>query len=174
LLPIPPTNTNTPADGTGNSVSVTGTLQAVTPESLFFKLDNVIISGSGTLAPISYSIDSKPAHGDVYLNGVKVTYGVAGVGTAFSQADVNAGNVVYLHDGSEADLYGTPFLDTLTITAVSGTAKLTQNIAVTITPVDDAPTITQTVSSYALNEAGTLLMDKTPMAVMGLPPPTLA
>ncbi|MEO0497808.1 MAG: cadherin-like domain-containing protein [Pseudomonadota bacterium] len=43
---------------------------------------------------IGYTIDSLPTHGTLSVNGTPAT-----IGTIFSQADINAGNLTFVHDG---------------------------------------------------------------------------
>ena len=152
--------------GDHSSVSVTGSLSAVVPESLFVTLGSGMLSSTGTNAggvadTAGYTVDSKPAHGDVYLGGVKITSFGAG-GTSFTQAQIDNGVVVYLNDGSEPDTYGTPFQDTIAVTAASGTASLSETLTITVTPVADIPTITQAVADASghLNQGGTALMQQ--------------
>ena len=61
--------------------------------------------------------------------------------TSFTQAQINAGNVVsYVHDGSETPLnYNIPY----TVTA-GGIISPSQNLAVTVTPQNDPPTSSDT------------------------------
>ena len=101
------------------------------PEGLFLTLDQWMLTDAGSSANFTVAA---PSHGKVYLSGVEVNYGV----TAFTQADINAGRVVYLHDSSEASGYA--FTDSLSITATKGGATVTRSFAITVTPVDDDST----------------------------------
>lgn len=137
--------------GGANPASISGSLQGVAPEGLFLSLTHEILNDNGTGSTFTVSA---PAHGKIYLSGVEVAYGV----TPFSQSDIDSGRVVYVHDGLEADSY--TYLDTLNITATKSASVVTQAFTVTITPIDDAPTITQTIGSLALNQGGSTLMEQ--------------
>jgi VCBS repeat-containing protein/CshA-type fibril repeat protein len=151
-LAVPPIGSGTPVGG--NTASITGTFKGISPEGLFLKLDNTMLKDVGTGPATTLFTVTQPAHGKVYLNGIELVYGT----TTFTQADINSGGVVYVHDSSEANAYA--FTDTLNITANKGGSTITQAFTITVTPVDDAPTISQTVFSYNLNEAGGLLMEQ--------------
>ncbi len=102
-----------------------------------------------TAAQLVYTVTSLPTHGVLKLNGSTLA-----LNGTFTQADVNAGVVAYVNDGGEATA------DSFQFTLGDGTATLpAQNFAITVTPVNDAPTASN--SSIGTNEdtpaSGTLV-----------------
>ena len=96
-----------------------------------------IVLGTGQLAAtdvedaasqLGYVLQSLPAHGTVERSGIAL-----GVGERFTQADIAAGLVRYVHDGSEttADAFGFDLLDT----GLAG--PVVNTFTFTVTPVDD-------------------------------------
>ncbi|MBH0199542.1 MAG: hypothetical protein HP497_09010, partial [Nitrospira sp.] len=84
-------------------------------------------------AQLTYSIGTGPAYGRLELT---TAPGVSA--TTFTQADIAANRLVYVHNGSE------PTSDSFTFTAsdgAGGTLGIT-TMTLTITPVNDTPTIT--------------------------------
>ncbi|TKB26271.1 tandem-95 repeat protein [Desulfopila sp. IMCC35006] len=137
-----------------DTASITGTLKGVSPEGLFLTLDQRMLSDDGTGSSFTFTA---PVHGKVYLNGVELVYGAAG--TAFTQADINSGRIIYIHDSSEGSAYA--FTDTLNITAAKGAAAISHSFTITISPVDDAPTISQTnAGPISTNQDGGMLMEQ--------------
>ncbi|RIZ70658.1 MAG: hypothetical protein D0530_07085, partial [Methylococcales bacterium] len=152
-----PTPTLGMSDGNGNNAGIVGTLAGVTPEGLFLTLNETILNDAGTgTTATEYTINVKPSYGNVYLKGVELNYGV----TTFTQTDINNGNVTYVNNGSSPSSYSTPNIDTLTITATKGSSSVSHALDITVTPVDKAPTITQTVSSVSTNQDGSALMQQ--------------
>jgi hypothetical protein len=89
---------------------------------------------------VVFTLGSAPQRGAVRLNGADLA-----VNGTFTQADIDAGRLTYRHDGSEttADLFD--------FTVSDGTHALpAASFKVTITPVDDPPTL-------ALNDGLTVL-----------------
>ncbi|MDW7995892.1 MAG: cadherin-like domain-containing protein [Gemmatales bacterium] len=82
---------------------------------------------------IIFTITTPPAHGQV-----ERFNGSAWVpATSFTQADLNAGNVRYVHDGSET----TSDQFTFALSDSSGGSGGSHTFAITITPVNDPPTV---------------------------------
>ncbi|NIV48795.1 MAG: hypothetical protein GWN46_19260, partial [Gammaproteobacteria bacterium] len=78
-------------------------------------------------ANLTYTVTTGPANGQLQLGGVP--------STTFTQADINAGLVTYVHDGSES-----PATDGFTFTLDDGTNVLAgQSFSFTVTAVNDAP-----------------------------------
>ena len=76
-----------------------------------------------------FEISQAPAHGTLTLNGVPV-----GVGSTFSQTDIDSGSLVYAHDGSEN------FADGFTFNVTDGFNVVTGQIFdLAIDPANDAP-----------------------------------
>lgn len=97
-----------------------------------------------TAAELTYRLVEAPLHGNLLLNNVPL----AKDGT-FTQADVNAAKVAYAHDGSETTSDEFPF-------AVSDGVGGTINgisFAITINPVNDAPTVDLNGAAAGLNFA---------------------
>ena len=84
-----------------------------------------------TTAQLVYAVTNLPAHGTVNLNGAALA-----AGGTFTQADLDAGRVTYTHDSSEN------FSDELKFTVSDGEYALPEaTFALTIAPVNDAPTV---------------------------------
>ncbi|MCC6967015.1 MAG: VCBS domain-containing protein, partial [Nitrospira sp.] len=83
-------------------------------------------------AQLTYAIGTSPAHGRLEL---VTTPGVPA--TSFTQADIAANRLVYVHDGSEST--GDSF--TFTVSDGAGGSLGATTVTLTITPVNDAPTI---------------------------------
>ncbi len=84
-------------------------------------------------AQLTFSIGTGPAHGRLELTtapGVSVS--------TFTQADIAANRVIYVHDGSETTS------DSISVTVSDGAGGSigSTTVTLTVTPVNDAPTIT--------------------------------
>jgi VCBS repeat-containing protein len=133
----------------GDDVGPGGTLEAVTPEGLFTALDSTTLKGSD-----SYTLTALPTYGTLYLNGVELN-----VDDTFTQANINNGDVVYVHDGTEPNGHTTPYQDSFTVDRTGGTVSGSSALELTITPVNDAPIITQTTGTISTNQDGDDLME---------------
>ena len=82
---------------------------------------------------LTYSIGTGPAYGRLEL-----TTAPGVLATTFTQADIAAGRLIYIHNGSE------PTSDNFTFTVNDGAggALGSTTVTLTITPVNDTPTIT--------------------------------
>ncbi|MBU1117304.1 MAG: DUF4347 domain-containing protein, partial [Bacteroidetes bacterium] len=120
-----------------------GTLTGLTPEGLFTTVTSTILNNSE-----SYTLTDLPDHGTLYFNGVAL-----GLSGTFAQADIDTGAVVYVHDGTEPS--GHAYADAFTVSRTGGTVSGSSSISLTITPVNDAPTITQTSGGATLLEHNT-------------------
>ncbi len=77
---------------------------------------------------IVYTITSGPINGTLLVAGVP--------SSSFSQADINAGNVTYVHDGSET------LSDTIGFSVDDGLGLATlDSLAITVNPINDDPTL---------------------------------
>ena len=84
-------------------------------------------------AQLTFSIGTGPAHGRLELTtapGVSVS--------TFTQADIAANRVIYVHDGSETTSDSISF----TVSDGAGGSIGSTTVTLTVTPVNDAPTIT--------------------------------
>jgi hypothetical protein len=90
-------------------------------------------------AALVYQMISGPANGTVRLNG--------NVTTTFTQADVNAGRVTYVHNGSETTSDGFAFTVSDGVTTTSG-----NSFGISITPVNDPPGVVGPLSDRTVTE----------------------
>ncbi|MFD1343977.1 cadherin-like domain-containing protein [Litorisediminicola beolgyonensis] len=80
---------------------------------------------------ILYRLAERPPYGELVLGGLTLQ-----VGDSFTQADIDAGLVQYLHDGSDT------LFDGLTLTFGDGEApEQTLRLSINVTPVDDTPPV---------------------------------
>ncbi|ARP86724.1 cadherin-like domain-containing protein [Bordetella genomosp. 9] len=111
---------------------------------------------------LSFVIEGNVSHGKLYLNG-----GEIGVGAIVSAADLAAGKLVYVHDGSEtvSDAFVLKPVDDQGVPAGSGNnqsstgAALTVNIIVN--PINDAPVYeskTEATGANAVYEGGSVVI----------------
>ena len=121
-----------------NAVNDTPTLNANTGttvnEGASVSISNVQLAVSdvdNTPAQLVYTVTSIPANGALRSNGVAVV-----TNGTFTQADINAGLLTYQHNGSEtlSDNF------TFTVTDGAGGAIGSSTFAITVSPVNDAPT----------------------------------
>ena len=87
---------------------------------------------------LTYTIADAPDHGTLQKL-VDGTWGDLGTNT-FTQDDIDAGRVRYQHDGSENHA------DSFAYSVSDSVDSVTGNFAITISPVNDAPTATETTS----------------------------
>ena len=92
-------------------------------------------------AELTYTVTSGPANGTILVNGV--------AGSSFTQAQLDANQVQYSHDGSETT--SDSFSVSLADGGEDGATPDTATINVTVTPVNDAPVITGDLG-LAVNE----------------------
>ncbi len=126
-----------------------GTLGAIVAEGSFRSLTGALTDSS------IYTLSSAPAHGSIYVNGI-----VLAMGGSFTQAQIDAGQVVYVSDGSEPDAFASPYHDFFTVSRSGGSVSGSSTVDLTVTPVDDAPTITQTQGTVGTNQDGTTLLEQ--------------
>jgi hypothetical protein len=116
----PPTLSNNGLTvGEGQSASISAAaLQALDPDT--------------PPANLSFTLTALPARGELRLNGVLLL-----TGGSFTQANINAGQLVYTHDGSETTS------DSFSFTLSDGTTTLPEaTFNITITPENDNPVVT--------------------------------
>ena len=95
---------------------------------------------------LAYTITAVPANGKLRLSGTEI----AANGT-FTQDDIDTGKVTYDHDGSET----TSDSFTFSVTDGDGSTK-TGTFSTTVTPVNDAPVLTQ--NDFSITEGGVLTL----------------
>jgi VCBS repeat-containing protein len=115
----------------GYAKITTNMLQAYDPDS--------------TDVQVQYVITSAPEHGSIAFSTDGVNFHILGKGSSFTQADVAAGHIYYLNDGTEStgvDYPGTPD-DTFGFTISDGDKEQAGNAFWIYTkPTNDAPTVT--------------------------------
>ena len=111
---------------TGSTV-VEGSIETINASEL------VVTDVDNSAAQLTYTIGTGPAYGCLELT---TAPGVSA--TTFTQADIAANRLVYVHNGSET----TSDSFTFTVGDGAGGALGTTTMTLTITPVNDAPTIT--------------------------------
>ncbi len=111
---------------TGSTVAEEGTDTITASELAVTDVDN-------SAAQLTYSVGTGPAYGRLELT---TAPGVST--TTFTQADIAANRLVYVHNGSET----TSDSFTFTVSDGAGGSLAATTVALTITPVNDAPTIT--------------------------------
>ena len=82
-------------------------------------------------SPITYTIAALPANGIMKLNDTEMK-----VNDTLTQADLNAGNLIYIHDGSAVISDGFSF----TVPGKNGSQIKTTDFQIAVNPVNDAPT----------------------------------
>ncbi|MCX6860042.1 MAG: Ig-like domain-containing protein, partial [Verrucomicrobia bacterium] len=122
------------------NVSTSGTgiaFRAIVSEDLFVRLDSDYVSFTASATVTA----TQPSRGKLYKAGVgEFTYAPLGSATTFTQADITAGNIVYVHDRTEPSVYA--YTDSVTLNITDGTTT-TATLTFTIIPVDDPPYIAQ-------------------------------
>jgi len=110
-------------------------------ENAALSITSALLSASDedtAASDLTYTVIGTPSNGVVQLSGVTVT--------SFTQADIDAGNVTFLHDGSETLSAGFDFeLSDLTTTLA------TDSFSIVVTPVNDAPVVTP-AGPFAIGE----------------------
>ncbi len=124
------TNTGLTVDeGDTGSVVTQAMLEATDPDN--------------TAGQITYTLTTAPSNGTLRLSGTPVA-----VSGTFTQADINANNLTYDHDGSETA--SDSFVFDVADPAPSGPTSVAFNI--TVNPVNDAPTLTSVSTLGPVNE----------------------
>ncbi|MET0540189.1 MAG: cadherin-like domain-containing protein [Variovorax sp.] len=126
----PQNNPLTVAEG-GNGRITSGLLQAYDPDS--------------TSTQVQYRITSAPQFGDiVYTADGGLTYQILGVNSSFTQADIEAGRIYYVHDGVETGggTYPSGQDDKFTFTLSDGDKEQAGNeFWIYVTPANDKPVV---------------------------------
>ena len=147
---ITPVN-DAPAIGTNNGLTVnedtTGTITSS-------KLNEADPDDSGT--GCIYTVTSNVSNGALKKSGVTM-----GVGTTFTQSDIDNGYITYTHNGSEttSDSFGFSLADG----GEDGTGTVSGTFSITVTPVNDAPTL-DTNAALSVNEGTSGTIDETKLS----------
>ena len=118
---------------TDPGVATNGGLVAAEGGSAFFGTPSLQVTDpdSADTTQIVYTIETLPPNGDVFNGGLELD-----AGDTFTQSEVDAGDVLYVHDGSET----TVDWFRVTVSDSNGGGVMLSPILLTITPVNDAPT----------------------------------
>jgi hypothetical protein len=120
--------------------------------------DKLLFNDADTpAAGITYNITSGPANGYVAFAADTAT-----AITSFTQADINAGDIVFVHNGSETAA------DSFDFEVTDGANTAWGNVfSISVNPVDDAPTI-DTNTGISVAEEGTVAITTTELDVSDL------
>ncbi|MGP3699492.1 beta strand repeat-containing protein [Rhodobacter sp. NSM] len=124
-------------------------------------LDTILTSELGATDDVAegtslvYTITSGTSHGTLFVdandNGQVDIGETRGLGETFTQADIDAGRLLYLNDGGESTTDGFGF------TLSDGMATTDSSFSFTVTPVNDAPTVSAPPSLAVTEDAATAL-----------------
>jgi hypothetical protein len=92
-----------------------------------------VTDADNTAAQLTFTLGTTPLHGTLKKSGVDLA-----AGSTFTQTDVNTGAITYVHDGGETISDSFSF----TVADGDGGTLATSSLNITVTPVNDAPTIT--------------------------------
>jgi VCBS repeat-containing protein len=109
-----------------------------------------------TTTQVQYTITGAPAHGSIAYSTDGVTFLRLGVGSSFSEADVLAGRIYYLHGGDESDgaTYPNPPSDSFTFSLGDGDKEQPGNqFWIYVTPANDAPVVTAPAGPIPVDSA---------------------
>jgi hypothetical protein len=141
----------TVSDGAGGTIPTTLFAITVTPVNDVPTITNLgltVLEGStatvisstqlqvsdadNTAAQLVYTVTGVPTNGTLLLNGTPLA-----VNSTFTQLDINGGALTYTHNGSETTSDSFSF----TVSDGAGGSIPTTTFAITVTPVNDAPTL---------------------------------
>lgn len=94
---------------------------------------------------VQYRITSAPSHGRIAYRNDDGTFSTLGVGASFSQAQLDAGRIYYLHDGDDpsGNAYPNTPDDTFTFTLADGANEQAGNeFWIYVRPTNDQPVVT--------------------------------
>jgi hypothetical protein len=124
--------TVTPVNDTPVLATNAGRTVAEGADSLLTTQQLQVTDAESGPSALTYTVETRPANGALIAGGDTLANG----GT-FSQANVNDSTVVYAHDGSET----TSDSFDLSVTDEGGASTETATFSITVTPVNDAPTV---------------------------------
>ncbi len=117
-----------------------GSWQQITPDLL------QAVDPDSSASQVQYLIKSAPSHGRLaYSSDGGVTFTTLGVGSSFTQADVEAGRIYYLNSGDEPTGTGYPDTpdDLFTFALSDGAGEVaTSQFWIYVQPTNDAPVVT--------------------------------
>ncbi|WP_162579764.1 cadherin-like domain-containing protein [Variovorax sp. PBS-H4] len=105
---------------------------------------------------VQYTITAATTHGSIAYSTDGVTFLRLGVGSSFSEADVRAGRIYYLHGGDESDgaTYPNPPSDSFTFSLGDGDKEQPGNqFWIYVTPANDAPVVTGPAGPIPIDSA---------------------
>ena len=148
-----PDGSLTVIEGSAGTAVTAGALAASDPE---------VTAGTQSTAQIVYRLTDLPAYGYLTLSGGRI-----GLGSIFTQADVVANSLVYTHTGSgdnqnAPDSFGVSVNDGATPQGSSDTAT----VAISITPVNQAPTASGSGAVYE-GQPGNAMTSGVPQSIVG-------
>ncbi|MBZ9944661.1 VCBS domain-containing protein [Mesorhizobium sp. BR1-1-13] len=140
----------TQPDPTGNLPSGTSANQPleITWEGSFSQITSAMLRAvdpDSTAQQVQYRITTAPAHGRIAYSTDGLNFTTIGVGSAFSQADLDAGRIYYLSNGDDPTSSGYPSTpdDTFVFTLADGAAEQTaREFWIYLKPTNDAPVVT--------------------------------
>ncbi|MCA9082234.1 MAG: cadherin-like domain-containing protein, partial [Planctomycetaceae bacterium] len=103
-------------------------------------------------AGLSYTVTSSPVNGHLAFSGSLAT-----PVTSFTQADLDTGNLRYVHNGSETTN------DSFAFSVTDGDATVTGTFSIDITPVNDSPVIV--TAAFAVDEGQIITLTTSHLAV---------
>lgn len=133
--------TSTPGTGTNQPLEIIyeGSFSQITPAML------QAIDPDSSAEQVQYRVTTAPAHGRIAYSTDGVNFLTIGVGSSFSQADVAAGRIYYLSDGTDPVSTGYPGTsdDKFVFTLADGGAEQTgREFWIYLEPTNDAPVVT--------------------------------
>jgi VCBS repeat-containing protein len=144
-----PTQTDPLGNLPGTSTPGTGANQPleIIWEGSFSQITSAMLQAidpDSTAQQVQYRITTAPAHGRIAYSIDGVNFTTIGVGSAFSQADVDAGHIYYLSNGDDPTSGGYPGTpdDTFVFTLADGAAEQTaREFWIYLKPTNDAPVV---------------------------------
>ncbi|RIX79652.1 DUF4347 domain-containing protein, partial [Acidovorax cavernicola] len=152
VIATDPTQPDPPGGTTANNplVVTEGGRGQITPGML------TAFDPDSTLTQLQYTIKSVTTHGRIMYSTDGVNFVALGVGSSFTQADVNAGYIYYINSGDESDgaEYPGPPSDRFTFTLSDGDKEQTGGeFWIYVTPLNDAPTVTAPAGPIDIDSA---------------------
>jgi VCBS repeat-containing protein len=133
--PLGPNTVNIAINPVNDPPGVSLNTGLIVSEGLVGTISNaaLLVTDPDGPGPITYTLGSTPTRGSLVLGGLTLSNG-----QTFTQADINNSQLSYIHNGSETTS------DSFTFTASDGsTGTLSpKTFGITVTPVNDPPTLT--------------------------------
>jgi VCBS repeat-containing protein len=142
--PLGPNTVNIAITPVNDSPSISLNTGLTVSEGLVGTISNtaLLVTDPDGPGPITYTLGSTPTRGSLILGGLTLSSG-----QTFTQADINNSQLSYVHNGSETTS------DSFIFTASDGSTGTVspKTFGITVTPVNDPPTLTLP-SSQSVNE----------------------